>query len=238
MKRYALVPLLLLSWQFAGCSSTRVFMGNYDLAKITVSHEQAEIVVENLPYEANIVSGKLHREITDDFAFKLSNKPNRNLTEEAKDKSEISVNIVCSDKRTRDQLLENFSSNLIVIKKSLHKLTDSIIMAKVTIHPCSKFNGLDGKYHLVTFETKGELVGGDHRVLVKDPLAFSFAHLESASNINHVTMLISRCLDEKYGNIVLRDRDSILPLSITFQVLSKSISTMKRPIKIIFTINN
>lgn len=237
MKRYALVPLLLLSWQFAGCSSTRVFMGNYDLAKITVSHEQAEIVVENLPYEANIVSGKLQREITDDFAFKLSNKPNRNLTEEAKDKSEISVNIVCSDKRTRDQLLENFSSNLIVIKKSLHKLTDSIIMAKVTIHPCSKFNGLDGKYHLVTFETKGELVGGDHRVLVKDPLAFSFSHLESVSSKNQVTMLISRCIDNKFDNITLRDSTSMLPYNMTFQVLSKSISTMKRPIKIFFTTN-
>ena len=65
-----------------------------------------------------------------------------------------------------------------------------------------------------------------------------FVPLELVSNRNQVTMLINRYIDNKHSNIALRDRDSILPLSITFQVLSKSISTMKRPIKIIFTINN
>mgnify|MGYP000141493393 CR=1 FL=1 len=233
MKRYELA--LLLTLVFTGCFSNRVFMGDYDLAKITISHEQVEIVVENYPYEASMASGILQKEIADNFEFKLLNEPNSTLTEGAKDKREININIVCSDKRTRDELLESFSSNRIVIEKRFHKPADSTVITKVAIHPGSKLHGLDGKYHLVTFETKGELVGGDHRVLVKDPLAFSFAHLESVSNKNQVTMLIKRYIDNKYGNIALRDRTSILPFSITFQVLSQSISTMKKPIKIIFT---
>jgi len=236
MKRYEYA--LLLTLVFTGCFSSRVFMGEYDLAKITVSHEQAEIVVENFPYEVCMVSGILQMEIADDFVFKLANEFNSNLTERAKNKSEININIVCSDKRTRDGLLERFSNNRIVIEKRFHKPADSTIMAKVTIHPGSKFHGLDGRYHLVTFETKGELFGGDHRVLVKDPLAFTFAPLESVSNKNQVTMLINRYMDNKHGNIALRDSGSILSSNITFQVLSKSISTMKKPIKIIFTINN
>ena len=235
MKQYELV--LLLTLMFTGCLSTRVFMGDYDLARITVSHEQAEIVVENFPYEASMVGGILQREIAADFVFKLSNELNINLTEEAKDKGEININIVCSDKRTRDELLESFSSNRIVIEKRFHTPADSTIIAKVTIQPGSKFHGLDGKYHLVTFETKGELLGGDHSVLVKDPLAFSFAPLETVSNKNQVTMLINRYIDNKHSNITLRDSDSILPLNLSFQLLSKSISTMRKPIKIIFTTN-
>jgi len=236
MKRYGLA--LLLTWLFTGCSGTKVFMGDYDLAKITVSHKQAKIVVENLPYKSGIVDGKLEKETDDDFAFVLSRELNGNHTKNASIKSEINVNIICTDKDIRRELLERFSKNQIVIEKRFHKPADSNIIAKVTITPSSKFHGLVGKYHLVIFETKGELVGGDHRVLVKDPLAFMFVPLELVSNRNQVTMLINRYIDNKHSNIALRDRDSILPLSITFQVLSKSISIMKKPIKIIFTINN
>jgi len=74
MKRYGLA--LLLTWLFTGCSGTKVFMGDYDLAKITVSHKQAKIVVENLPYKSGIVDGKLEKETDDDFAFVLSSELN------------------------------------------------------------------------------------------------------------------------------------------------------------------
>ncbi|MBC8549668.1 MAG: hypothetical protein H8D23_08445 [Candidatus Brocadiales bacterium] len=210
-------------------------MGHYDTAMITVSQQQAEMVVENLPFESSMVEGRLERNIGDDLSFILSNRPESNFAEDGNIRGETNVNIVCSDKHIRKELLEAFSSNRVVIEKRFHKPTDSAVVAKVTIHQGSKFHGLEGKYHLVTFETKGELVGGDHRVLVKDPLTFTFIPLNSVGAANKVTLLISRYEDNKKGKIALKDSALILPLNITVQVLSKSISTMKKPIRIIFT---
>jgi hypothetical protein len=212
-------------------------MGSYDLVKITVSHNQAEMVTENLSYETNIINGKLERKINESPVFILSDEVNNSTPEYANVKSKLHVNIVFPDKNLRRELPGHPYGEGFTIGKRFHKpYKDSIVISKVTIHPKRKYNDyLLGEYHLIMFETMGELTGGTHRVLVKDPLAFTF--LPFKANRNGITMLICSSENIESNNFLFNDSNKDLPVNLSLQVLSKIISTTKKPIKIIFTAN-
>ncbi len=235
MNKHVLV--LLFFWLIIGCSNTRVFMGSYDLVKITVFPNQAEMVAENLSYETHLINGELERKISESPVYILSDEVNNNTPEYANGKSKLHVNIVSPDKNLRRELSGHPYGEGFTIGKKLYKLyKDSIVISKVTIHPKRKYNDyLSGEYHLIIFETMGELTGGTHRVLVKDPVAFTF--LPFKANSNGITMLICSSENIESNNFLFNDSNIVLPVDLSLQVLSEIISTTKKSIKIMFTTN-
>ncbi len=235
MNKY--IFILLLSSLAAGCANTKVFMGSYDSVSITVSREQAEIVAENLSYETHLINGKLERKINESPVYILSDEVNNSTPEYANVKIRLHINIVSPDKNLRRELSGQPYGEGFTIGKRFHKpYKDSIVISKVTIHPKRKYNDyLSGEYHLIMFETMGELTCGTHRVLVKDPLVFTF--LPFKANSNGITMLICSSENIESNNFLFNDSNKDLPVNLSLQAISKIISTTKKPIKIIFTAN-
>ncbi|MFQ5965096.1 MAG: hypothetical protein ACE5KZ_12535 [Candidatus Scalinduaceae bacterium] len=226
--------IFLLCLLVTGCANTKVFMGSYDSVSITVSRERAEIVAENLPYETHMVNGKLERKIIGSSIFISDDEVNNKTPEYANVKGKLHVNIISSDENQRRALSVGFNNNGVIIEKSFHKPANSKIISKVTIHPKRKYHdNLAGEYHLITFQTMGGLTGGSYRILVKDPLSFTFPSTDTEAK----TMYIRHYGNIKNGKYVVNDIKTVLPLNLTLKVLSKTISTMKKPIKIIFTVN-
>ncbi len=223
------VLALLCIWIVIGCSSTRVFLGSYDSVSITVSREQAKMVAENLPSETHLTNGNISRKINEASNSKLCN----NIGPE-NEGSELKASIISSDKDLRKALSDNFNNERVVIEKRFYKPRDSTIISEVTIHPKRKYhNESADEYYLITFEAKNGLVGGSHMVLINDPLAFTFPQTEA----NVKTLYISHCGNIKDSKFIVKDDKTILPINVTLQILSKSISAMKKPIRIIFTVS-
>lgn len=209
-----------------GCGNTKVFMGSYDSVKITVSNDQARMSAENFPSETQSLGEKLERKIseepicvdtTDSDSCKASNF-----------KGKLQVTIVCSDENLIRELSNNFCRNGFTVEKRFHKpFKESTVISEVTIYPKRKdTSDTDGDYHIIKFETKEGLSGGIHRVLIKDPLVFMFP----PENILGIKMFVTH---SEYSKFMAED--ITIPTNVNFQILSNIISTMKKPIRIIFT---
>lgn len=232
MRKYVLVFLVCLG--AVGCANTKVFMGSYDLVKITVSGNKAQMTAENFPYETQSSGEKLERKIseepicvdtTDSDSCKASNF-----------KGKLQVTIVCSDEGLIRELSNNFYESGFTVEKRFHKPSNkSTIISEVTIYPKRKYTSdTDGDYHVVEFETRGDLSGGTHRLFVKEPLAFMFKLMKIKDKIKKITMLVTYSNIIKNCNFIIKENDAILPDNSKFKVLSKAISTTEKPISVVF----
>lgn len=221
-----------------GCGSTKVFMGSYDSVKITVSGDHAQMSAENFPSEARLIDGILEKKIAGDSYVIQKDKSDNSFCEYSKHKHPLHVSIICSDENLIKEFSDDFYKSGFTIEKRFYKpYKASTIISKVTIYPKRKGSrNLEDEYHLIIFETMDELAGGTHRVLVKGPLAFIFWPMEIATNTKEVKMFITHSRDMKNSKFVVKDSTVIVPIILKLQVLSKTISTMKKPIKIIFTV--
>lgn len=226
MRKYVLVFMVCLV--AVGCASTKVFMGSYDSVKITVSGNQAQMTAENLPYETQSSGEKLERKISEGPICVDTTESDSCKTGNTQGK--LQVTIVCSDENLIRELPNNFSESGFPVEKRLRKPSNkSTIISKVTIYPKRKvITDTKEEYHLIEFETMGGLSGGIHRVLIKDPLVFMFP----PENILEIKMFITH---SEYSKFMAED--ITIPTNVNFQILSNIISTMKKPIKIIFTIS-
>lgn len=238
MNKHVLVPFFF--WLIIGCSNTRVFMGSYDSVSITVSRKQAEIVAENYPSETHFINGNTERKL-------LNEDPHTVLCNDSIDREiengGLRVNIICPDKNLIKTLSDNFNNDRVVIEKRFHKPKDSTIISVVTIYPKKKYyDESAGECHLVTFKTKKRLADGSHRVLIKTPLVFTFLPDRKICSSGQAdtslrTVYISHCGNTEDGKNVVNDNKTSLHDNVTLLVLSKSISTMKKPVKITFAVS-
>lgn len=219
-----------------GCGTTKVFMGSYDFVKITVSGNQAQMSAENLPYEVQSSGGKVEKKIFDKPV--LVDKADNNSYEDDSLKDKLHVNFVCSDEKLEKEFSSFFGKDGPIINDRFHGTYKSTIISKLTIYPKKKvITDTEGEYHLIEFETMGGLSGGTHRLFVKEPLAFMFKLMKIKDEIKKITMLITYSNIIKNCDFIVKENETILPDNSKLQVLSQIITTMKRPIKIIFTEN-
>lgn len=236
MKNKSLFLSLIILFVF-GCGSTKVFMGSYDLVKITVSDSQATMSAENLPHETLCHDGMPERKVIEGCSV-VDGTPGSNAPASGSRHPILHVNIVCPDEELRNEFFDNFYKEGFTLEKRFHKHHESSrIISEITIHPKRRCPDCpDGEYHTITFRTMGGLCAGSHRVLVEDPLAFAFQPANVTPETNEITMVITNAKNIKGGKFVVKGDTAGSPMDRMLQVLSQIISNAKRPVKILFTV--
>lgn len=218
-----------------GCGSTSVFMGDYDSVEIVVSDNQATMTAENLPCEAQLEKGRLGKKVIGNHVFESQgNNPADNSCPALNSfKGKLHVNIICSDETVEKKFSDDFYKETGI---GLYKPDRGAeIISEVTIYPKMKgAHDLEDYYHLIKFVTRGELIGGTHRVLVKDPLAFKFLSANTTT-VDKIKLVIAHSGNIEDEQFVVNDSKVAAPVNLELRVLSETISTTKKPIKIIFT---
>jgi hypothetical protein len=232
MRKYVLVFMVCLV--AVGCANTKVFMGSYDSVKITVSCNQAQMTVENLPYETQSSGEKLERKISEGLICVDTTESDSCKTGNTQGK--LHVTIVCSDEKLVKELSNIFGKDGFTVNNRFHGRYKSTSISKVTIYPKRKvITDTKEEYHLIEFETMGDLSCGTHRLFVKEPLAFMFKLKKIKNEIKKITMFITYSNIINNCNFIVKENDIILPDDSKFKVLLEIISTMRKPIKMIFT---
>ena len=240
MTKTSLILFCLLT--VTGCTNTRVFIGNYDLVEIAVSDNQAKMVAENLPHKIQLQNGSTKRKIIGGHVSKKENNQRNNNSNPAhKDmKGEIHVSIICSDKDFKKEFIDGFHKSGFAVEKRFHSpYKKARIISEVIIAPKEKgHDSMEGKYyHTITLKTRGKLNSGTHRVLVEDPLAFIFLPANIVKDTTEVEMLITHPEYIEDYKHALENNTAIIPPNSGLQILSKMISSMKKSIRIVFTIS-
>lgn len=236
MRKYVLV--FMLCSVAGGCASTKVFMGSYDSVKITVSTNQAQMTAKNFPYETRLSGKEVEKKLVGKPTSVLEDEADNDGCETGDTQGKLHVTIVCSDESLIKELSNNFYKSGFTFEKRFHKPSrESTVISEVIIYPKRKvITDTKEEYHLIEFETMGGLSGGTHRLFVKEPLAFLFKLKKIKNEIKTITMFITYSNILKNCNFILKENETILPDSSKLQVLSEIISTIEKPIKVVFTV--
>lgn len=231
MRKYVLVFMVCLV--AVGCANTKVFMGSYDSVKITISGNQAQMTAENFPSETQSLGEKLKRKISAEPICVGTTESD--FCKAGNFKGKLHISIVCSDEKLVKEISSIFGKDGFTIDTRFHGTYKSSIISKVTVYPKRKhITNTEDEYHLIEFETMGGLSGGTHRLFVKEPLAFMFKLMKTKDEIKKITMLITYSNIIKNCNFFVKEHDIILPDDSKLPVLSKIISTTKKPISVAF----
>lgn len=199
-----------------GCGVTRVFMGNYDYVKITVSQDQAVMSAENLSEKD--VQGCLQKDDVTSSGKKTIN-------------SDVYVYLESSEEKTKNELMDNVHCVAVDLKKPVGHFR---VISEVIIYPRQKSStDPDKSCHEILFKTKEGLDIGSHSILVKDPLAFTLCKVVKKGE-NTIEMYITNTDSINGNKLVIEDKESIFPATIQLQILSQIISTTRKPIRVIF----
>lgn len=221
---------MFLCLSFVGCGSTRAFMGSYDMVKIDVYGDHAKMSAENIPFDAKFNKGKLVKKNNLETVFDLNDS---SQSEDKDIKGNLRVHIICSEKNLRKEISDKcFQEDGVSFKEPDKKS----IIAEVIVYPKKKaHDDSGGMYHEILFKTRGEFAVGTHRVFVKDPIAFTFWPTNIKDATKNITMIITHSGVIEDCKFVVKD-GAVLPINVQLQLVSEIISTIKKPIKIIFTI--
>lgn len=201
---------------FIGCGSTRVYMGSCEYVKITVSSEQATMLAENLPEKG--IAGCLQEKGTIQRDDKVI-------------EDRVCVYMESSDEDAEKKILNNVRCVEVNFKKPDG---DFKIISEVIIYPKrSSPTNPPSAYHEILFRTKGGLTIGTHRILVSDPLAFTFCR-GGGKDSQVIEMHITHPVAITNGKLIVSDKESVFPIHMQLQILSQIISSTRKPIKVIF----